>query len=1197
MNPNPNKRTFLHTSPAFALYGRDLTLHAVKPGRNTAAEGTEMDYSVNGSPNRTCKMAITGTYTYDDMTYTVLSVTIPATDLSVDGEVTYSLYEGGKKSGVYTVPIVREGKLPPLAVTEIYGRCKHPAQTHYLELTNPTREIVDLYDYKLMMHSGEELSPDAPVRENMLAEEPGKTILQPGETVVLRIIPVALHQPENEAYLSDEAFCAALTEQVYDPAVTYTPADMRIIPLELGRLNEETGLWEPKVNSFELSIKYSAVTLLIAPRGGSYDNAVFRMVYNGVKYHHDTPVRFSSTWKLDIRHPEQGVNITHHTRCTPGKLDRGQAVPDLTETAVPDILPLNHAESCYLADGDLTVRFAVGGAPACEAKVHVLSPKNGFATIDAYPTDEENIWSATVPQSYLRKTPLLQYYITATGNFREGSFGSPEACLLTHILDNEGPVITKAYPSEAYATTDGSLTFRVSYEDISGVDMDPCILCVDGKNVTAQAKWTVSGMTYRPQKPLKPGAHTYELFLRDRLGNKTYRKFHFSIAKNDEMYCYRGEVHCHTGDSDGMLTPAEAIEYARDIGGADYFAVTDHSHHEGIEIYHKQIEIANHYDDPGRFACLYGWEMTWNNENGLWGHMNVLNTDWMEQDIGNVSMPELFEMLKKDPEAIAMFNHPGLAWGNFDEFGFLDEDIDPIVALNEIKGAGYDREYSNSLHQGWHTGPVFNEDNHGINWTTATPSTGYVVAPALTRDNVLEAFRARRTYTTGDNTLKLYYTINGEWLGSHLNNPEKLDVSIRVHTDSEMGIGTIQLIAEDSMVVACVDVGARQDYEWKFTVPPSYDYYYVKIVNGKTYTASAPIWIDGDENGKLSITDMTLGSCGDDYRPNSLSVTLKNSADAIMTDVRVNYYLTGVSGPDLTRAKPYETVYLKNMLAGSEKTVVRGLPNLPGMRRVTAIVSAKIEGKRYCDTDFTMLTPIVISEILPATSSYVTDEGETIPEAYRFVELYNGSNREQSLNGYTLRLWHQTGKAPHESRIQPLDGITIEPKSCVVLWISTPDSPMTADDFNLRFGTSLVEGKDLFRIERPVLDRANGSRRLDLTYGSETLSRVHYNFGMTAKGLDVHEDRSLIFAYRPTITGTSIKLSSQALPTPGTLIGDQRPQTIFQEPKKEEKKAEKRHEFTEKHGKTIQKGRRVAGAVATAALAAAVLGTIRKHRK
>ena len=156
MNPNPNKRSFLHTAPAFALCGRDLTLYAIKPGRGIASEGTVLDYHINDGRTYTAKLATADICEFDEMTYTLLSVTIPASDMSVEGEVTYAFYEGGKKCGIYTVPIVKEGKLPPLMISEIYGRCKHKAMTHYLELSNPTAAAVDLYDYKLMTFSGEE---------------------------------------------------------------------------------------------------------------------------------------------------------------------------------------------------------------------------------------------------------------------------------------------------------------------------------------------------------------------------------------------------------------------------------------------------------------------------------------------------------------------------------------------------------------------------------------------------------------------------------------------------------------------------------------------------------------------------------------------------------------------------------------------------------------------------------------------------------------------------------------------------------------------------------------------------------------------------------------------------------------------------------------------------------------------------------
>ncbi len=1197
MNPNPKLRPFLHTAPGFALCGRDLTLRAVLSGRDTTAGGTELDYSVNGSVPRTCKLAVTDSYTFEDVVYTVLSATIPAADLSVEGVLTYSLYEGGKKSGVYTVEIVREGKLPPLAITEIYGRCKHKAMTHYLEIVNPSGAVVDLYDYKLMTYPGVTRNELAPVRENMLAEEPGKVLLQPGEVALLRIIPAALHNPENEAYLSNEAFCQALSEQVFGPKEDFDAYKMRIIPLELSRYHEESGAWEAKVNSFELDTTYSAITLLITPRGASWDRAVFKMIYNDVPYHLDTPVRFSSLWGIDVRHPELAVNLAHHTRMTPGALDRRQALPDLHETAVPDIIPLGRSETCYLADGDWIFRFAVGGAVACAAKLHLLLPDHGYATIEAHPSQGDQIWEVTVPKQYLRRTSQLQYYISVSGSFRDGFFGGPEATLVTHVLDNEGPAVVRACPTEGFGSLDPMPTFRVEYEDISGIDMASCILCVDGKDVTSKAKWTATGVTYTPAKDMRIGAHDYEIFMRDRLGNKTYRKIHFTVADPEDMNCYIGEVHCHTGDSDGLLDPAAAIEHARDVGGVDFFAVTEHSHHMGKEIYEAQIALADHYDEPGRFAAIYGWEMTYNASNGLWGHMNILNTTWIEQDIHGVSLPEVYEMLKKDPEAIGMFNHPMLSWGNFDEFDHWDEEIDRRMMLSEIKDARFDREYSNSLHKGWHTAPVYNGDNHNTEWTTVNTCKGVVLAPALTRDNVLEAFRQRRAYSTGDQTLKLYYTVNGQWLGSHLVDPDKLEVCVRVETKNEAGIGTISLIAEDNMTVACIDVGARQSYEWKLTLPPHYDYYYVKIVNNKTYTVSAPVWIDGAENGKLAIEQVSLGSNDREYRSNSFSVRFANHSDETMSDVCIRYYLTGVSGPDLTRSKPYETVLLKNMRAGSEKTVTRTLPDLPGMRRVTTIVTAKINGKTYCDTDFTMLTPVMISEILPTTSAFVTDEGDTIPDAYRFVELYNTSNREQNMTGATLRFWTVTGKGPKDSHIQPLDGIVIPPKSCVALWICPPSSPMTADDFNLRFGTALVEGKNLFRIDHVIAEGTSQARRLELLVGGEIISRAQYNFGLSAKGADVHIDRSIIYAYRPTITGTSLKLNAKALPTPGVLLGEQLPQKIGGEPRKEETHMAAKHAFMKKHGKTIKAGRYVAGAAATVALAATALTAIYKNKK
>ena len=153
------------------------------------------------------------------------------------------------------------------------------------------------------------------------------------------------------------------------------------------------------------------------------------------------------------------------------------------------------------------------------------------------------------------------------------------------------------------------------------------------------------------------------------------------------------------------------------------------------------------------------------------------------------------------------------------------------MALAEIKGRAYDLQYALLLSRGWHVAPSFNEDNHAPNWTVASPYITGVLAPALTRENIMEAFRARRVYSSADPTMKVYYQINGKWMGERLDNPSELNVSVKITTENENGIGRIEIIGEDNILVAQKFVGAKQSYEWNVTLPVEFDYYYVRISN------------------------------------------------------------------------------------------------------------------------------------------------------------------------------------------------------------------------------------------------------------------------------------------------------------------------------------------------------------------------------
>ena len=88
------------------------------------------------------------------------------------------------------------------------------------------------------------------------------------------------------------------------------------------------------------------------------------------------------------------------------------------------------------------------------------------------------------------------------------------------------------------------------------------------------------------------------------------------------MKIFYGEVHSHTNLSDGKGLVENAYPYARDVGGVDYFAVTDHNTLTKDDYIPTVSGLADEYNKDGEFAALYGYEMSWGP--GDYGHANII---------------------------------------------------------------------------------------------------------------------------------------------------------------------------------------------------------------------------------------------------------------------------------------------------------------------------------------------------------------------------------------------------------------------------------------------------------------------------------------------------------------------------------------------------------------------------------------------
>ena len=355
------------------------------------------------------------------------------------------------------------------------------------------------------------------------------------------------------------------------------------------------------------------------------------------------------------------------------------------------------------------------------------------------------------------------------------------------------------------------------------------------------------------------------------------------IEPNTEFEHYRGLIHGHTRNSDGTGTLEQAYAAASNPDGAglDFFAITDHAEFfensaresiyggiygnlnwgGGARYYNWEegFTISDKFNESGKFAALYGYEMTWSIgiPNGLYGHMNTLNTNGYvtsnnprySETADHQGLLNYYDDLTNYPNAITMYNHTDAYWGNFQNYAYWTPEHDKVMSLIEM-GNGwtrYEYQFDLALSKGWHLAPVYSDDNHAATWGTATPGRTVALATELSRESIYEALKDRRCYSSTDRYMDVDYTINGMPMGTIFDQEvSELKFHIKATHPSE-NIGMVSIITGDGAggaIVVDTKYFDSPEARWDFTLPAKYSYYYVKIVQpDNDLIVTAPIWI------------------------------------------------------------------------------------------------------------------------------------------------------------------------------------------------------------------------------------------------------------------------------------------------------------------------------------------------------------------
>ncbi len=1139
MKISPYKGIF-HSYVDVAWKGTDLTLSVAVTPEYTGKQSFTLEYVCN-KEKRTVEMR-ENTVIGDAH---VLSGTIPHEHFDNAEVLDYSINDGIFTLFDHGLRMIEACPLPPVIITEVYSRpLRGKKHTKFLELTNTSDSPVDLYNIKA------ERFCSGKTTASFLACEPGVNILEGKETAVVRFLTSESFDDDGNIIESHEDYLKGIYLENPYKSTEYKPA--KVLDVDTTAVNPQTGLRERDPKAFMLDKDQKPTCIRLSHRDGD-KSCDFAIKLNRSCEEIDVLNARSALFSVNPLDGHEGKNVRRNVDATPGVLDERVPIPNFKDGIVPVIIVRSPKTMHLHSDGEMTVEYSVYGN--CSDTFMELFLPEGNKTV--YPEKNGDIYSVTIPKDTVLSLKELKCCFTVDNGQFCAYYGRRKHYISFTISDNAGPSVGMISPRPDFAY-DGERRPLITGElyDASGVNIDRCELFVDESNITDSVAWKGYVFSYKPQKDLAYGDHKLKIKAYDMMGNISVSTVRFSVARYEDMKLYKGEVHTHTAESDGLGTPREAMLNARDVAGMDFFAVTEHSTYLIDDKYKNQIRIANEFNVPGKFAALYGWEMTWAHANGLWGHMNILGCRDVILDRDAYSLGMFYDWMKEHG-GVAMFNHPGYSWGNFDEYRIPADVANRNAALAEIKMSGYDREYAHMLKRGYRVSPVYNEDNHSGTWGIASDSFGYVLAPALTRENIMDAFRKRRTYSTSDKTLKLKYSVNGKWMGSEIDYTDTLEVRVELSTELLTGIGRIQLVSVNGIVVAEVNAGLKKEFLWEICVPADYPYYYIKIAGKDRYTVTSPVWIK--QNEAIKLEGISLLSSYDEEHPIVCKLTLGNTTEETLKNVKADLYLSPLSGVTKDDV-PYVTVYCGKLKAGEKTDVSRKLPVVPGNRALTLVVSAEGKSQKYFDCDCVFLSQLQIAEVLPSSypCTLKNDDGEdyTVNNPFPYVKLYNSSNSDISLSETSLRLWNTAGKAPKDNQIFSLEGHTVRAGEVFVVW-RRRDEKLTADDFNARYGTSFVEGENLIITDKAITKGDAGYKRIDLQHRGEIVSRVEYNYCLESLENEIEEGKAFNYAYYPNFTGTSVKLADYTKPNTGAVYEEQTAKSIIGGAKSKELKAEK----------------------------------------
>jgi hypothetical protein len=328
---------------------------------------------------------------------------------------------------------------------------------------------------------------------------------------------------------------------------------------------------------------------------------------------------------------------------------------------------------------------------------------------------------------------------------------------------------------------------------------------------------------------------------------------------------YWGDLHGHSGLSDGTGSPDDYFAYARYVSGIDVCALTDHDAHgilpldESPDLWRRILDAVKRHHAQGRFVIFPGYEWT----SWTYGHRHVL----FPGDEGEIysfrqhdsdTPPELWKLLEPW-RAIVIPHHPAggpvpIDWEHHDDryeplveiisaHGNSDADGEPLQIYRSKSG----RFVTDALRRGYMLGILASgdtHDGHPGHRSAGAPSMGLagIWAGSLDRESIWKALLARRTYGTSGARIVLRFRMGDHRMGEvvRLDAPDEIEGEIFV--SGTAGIRRVELLEREEVAQTFETTDDPAVIRFRREVTPP-TFYRVRVYQEDGEMAwSSPIW-------------------------------------------------------------------------------------------------------------------------------------------------------------------------------------------------------------------------------------------------------------------------------------------------------------------------------------------------------------------